>query len=109
MAVTLTDLVLIREQFVETGLSDVALQYHLDAASELVLREAPAAPDSVHNEAVIRVVGWFVNQPMSAQRSLRVGEFSQGFMVGGEGTNALRSSGAARLLSAYKIRRAGSI
>ena len=110
MAVTLADLTGTAGGggLIETDLSDASLEYHLLAAIELVEHEAPMAPQSILDEATIRVVGWFVNQPMSSQRSQRVGEFSQGFMVGGEATNVIRVSGAGRLLSPYKVRRGGA-
>ena len=93
---------------VETDATDVALQLHLDAAADLVVKEAPLAPDSIHNAAVLRVVGWFLNQPSSARRSTRIGEYSESF-VGLMDSNVIRHSGAGRLLSGYKERRGGSI
>ena len=62
-------------------------------ASEAVVKHAPDAPDVAHNEAVRRLAGYLYDQP----------EASRGDAYG----NALRNSGAARMLLPYRIHRAG--
>ena len=63
-------------------------------ASDAVILHAPGADDTAHNEAVVRLAGYLFDQPPVTR---------------GEGySNALRSSGAARMLLPYRIHRAGS-
>ena len=62
-------------------------------ASEAVTKHAPAAPDVVQNEAVVRLAGYLFDMPQASRGSAYA--------------NALRSSGAARLLLPYVIHGAG--
>ena len=64
-------------------------------ARAMVLAYAPNAPDAIHNEAYVRLAGWFFDQDPSGS--------SPG------GPSALRASGAAALLGPYRVRRAGRI
>ena len=63
-------------------------------ATAAVSKHAPAAEDVVHNEAVVRLAAYLYDQPSTTR--------ADGF------SNALRSSGAARILLPYRIHRAGS-
>ena len=66
-------------------------------ASALILRNAPAAPDDIHNEALIRLVGYLWDAPFvpSVGRTVTV--------------NALAASGATALLSPWRSHRAGVV
>ena len=79
----------------------------LAVASELVERYAPAAPDSIANEAVIRTSGYLAQQPSDARRSTTVGSVSSSWAA--THVSALRHSGGMALLSPWKRRRAGAI
>ena len=46
------------------------LTRQLAVATAHVERRAPDAPSDVQNEAVIRIVGWLVDQPASGNRSV---------------------------------------
>ena len=77
------------------------------AAAELVQRFAPDAPQGIKNEALVRVVGYLVDQPSSATRSETQGDVATSFAA--THVSALRHSGGMALLSPWKIRRAGAI
>ena len=62
-------------------------------ATEAVTQHAPNAPDVVHEEAAIRLGAYIFDQPTAGR--------SDGY------ANALRSSGAARMLLAYRTHRLG--
>ena len=62
-------------------------------ASEVVVNHAPRATDIAHNEATRRLAGYFFDQPEAP--------------VGDGYSNALRSSGAGKILLPYRIHRAG--
>ena len=85
---------------------DVATRL-LAVSTELVNRYAPAAPDSVGNEAVIRTAGYLSEQPAAPIRSEKTGNIESSFAV--THLSAVRHSGAMALLSPYKIRRGGAI
>ena len=76
-------------------------------AAALVERYAPAAPQSIRNEATIRCSGWLGAQPSAAIRDEKVGELAISYNPAS--MSALRHSGAAAILSPWKIRRAGRI
>ena len=61
--------------------------------STAVAKQAPNAPDVVHNEAARRLAGYLFDQPEAGR--------GDGF------ANAMRNSGAARILLPYRIHRAG--
>ena len=65
----------------------------LTYATEAVTKYVASAPDSIHNEAVRRLAGYLYDQPEAAK--------------GDSYANALRNSGAARMLLAYRVHRAG--
>ena len=63
-------------------------------ATAAVVKHAPAAPDVAHNEAAIRLAGYLFDMPNAAR--------------GAGYADSLRNSGAASLLLAYRVHRAGS-
>lgn len=79
----------------------------LSVATELVNRYASGAPDSMLNEAVIRVAGYLSDQPSSARTRSIVGPISESYRA--DHLSALRNSGAMALLSPWKVRRGGAI
>ena len=76
-------------------------------AVALVEQYAPAAPESVQNLAVERIAGWLASQPYAAVTSEGTGDISTSYAV--NNVCALRHSGAAGLLTHWRIRRAGTI
>ena len=62
-------------------------------ATQAVTKYAPDAPDTVQNEAVIRLAGYIYDMPNTSART--------GF------ANALNNSGAADMLFPYRVHRAG--
>ena len=65
----------------------------LTVATQLVTDDAPNAPDSIQNEAVVRIAGYLYDMPTAGR---------------GDGyANPVRSSGAGRLLAAYRTRNLG--
>ena len=95
MAVTLTQSQLSAALRLGTSAEEVAEATRLlGYATEAVTQHAPHAPDAVQNEAAIRLAGYLFDQPFAAR--------------GGTYANALRNSGAARMLLPYRIHRAGS-
>ena len=77
------------------------------AASALVERTAPGAPQAIRNEAVIRAAGWLRAQPAASVTSATVGPLATTYAAGQKG--AMRHSGALSLLSPWTVRRAGRI
>lgn len=67
----------------------------LASTSAMVERHAPDAPDTIQNEAVIRVAGYVYDQPTASR--------------GDSYANAMRSSGAARFLLPWVEHRAGAV
>lgn len=78
------------------------------AASALVERYAPGAPQALRNEAVIRCAGWLREAPSGPVRSEATGEIRTSFDRE-SARSALRGSGAMSLLTTWKVRRAGAI
>ena len=103
MAVTIAATVLAEAVGVDEALGTRLLA----VAAPTVERYAPAAPDAIQNEAVIRFAGWLSQAPVSGARSESIGDISTTFSP--MATGGLRASGAMALLSPWKIRRAGSI
>ena len=62
-------------------------------ATDAVLEHVPIAPDSAHNESLRRLAGYLYDMPEAARGSAYA--------------NAMRNSGAARMLLPYRIHRAG--
>ena len=102
MAITLT-----AAQLAEAIGSDTETATRLlSVCTELVNNFAAGAPDSVANEAVIRVSGWLKEQPPGVMSS---GRGRQRSNVYRGGMSPLRGSGAMSLLSPWKKRRARKI
>ena len=74
-------------------------------ASALVEHYAPAAPQQVRDEAMLRCTGYLMQQPSAAIRRTQVGPIESEFMPSRQ--SALRHSGAMALLSPFRRRRAG--
>ena len=94
MAVTLT----VAELLAALRLGDSAEEHDeverlLKYSTEAVTKHAPQATDTAMNEAVRRLSGYLFDQP----------EAGRGMAY----ANAMRSSGAARMLLPYRIHRAG--
>ena len=77
------------------------------AAARAVLDYAPAAPTEMLNEAVVRFGGYLVGSDYGGVRQEVVGPRSVEYVV--NHAAAFRNSGAAALLTRYRVRRAGSI
>ena len=74
-------------------------------AAARVEREAPSAPQSVRDEAVVRYAGYFAQADFSTIRKEDMGPRSVEYVT--THANAWRLSGAAGLLSRWVQRRAG--
>ena len=79
----------------------------LAVASAIVLEYAPAAPDAVQNEAVIRIGGYLAQSDYGTIRSESIGPRSVSYAL--NHSSLLRTSGGQALLTRWKIRRAGLI
>ena len=66
----------------------------LGSAGAAVVKHAPGAPDAFHDEATIRLAGYWFDQPTAG----RGAQFADG----------LRNSGARAILLPYRVHRAGS-
>ena len=95
------------ELAVAVGVDATRAGHLLSAAWALVQRYAPAAPDGILREAVIRTAGWLAEQPAASVRSEDTGDIATNYAPTMQ--SALRHSGAMALLTAWKIRRAGAI
>ena len=62
--------------------------------SEAIIKQAPGAPDAVHDEAAVRLAGYLFDQPQAARGSAYA--------------NGMRNSGAGRVLLPYAVHGAGS-
>ena len=81
-----------------------------EAASELVEREAPGAPQAIRDEATIRLAGYLAGSDFGGIASEQGGPGGHARIE--HVTNhaaAFRNSGAKGLLSPWKVRRAGAI
>ena len=95
MAVTITQAELSAALRLGTSTEEIAEATRLlTYATEAVTQHAEHAPDAVQNEATIRLAGYLFDQPFAGR--------------GDSYSNALRNSGAARMLLPYRIHRAGS-
>ena len=90
MAVTITVAEFIRDARIGATAEELALATdRLAYATQAVLQHAPNAPDVVHNEAVTRLAAYLYDQPTLA------GGAAYG--------NAMRNSGAGRILLPYRV------
>ena len=94
MAVTLTIAELLAALRLNDSAEETAEVTRLLAyATEAVVKHAPGASETAMNEAVRRLSGYLFDQPEASR---------------GDGySNALRSSGAQRMLLPYRLHRAG--
>ena len=94
MAVTCTDVQIADSLRLGYSLEELSEAARLLAlVSVVVVKHAPTAPNVIHNEAAIRLASYLYDQPTAPR---------------GDGyANALRNSGAARLLLPYRVHRAG--
>ena len=91
-----------------TGLAVADAARLLVVVVETCERYAPDAPQALRDEAGIRLTGWLADTPSAAVRSERVGDVMTSYLMPGRSSPML-ASGAAALLSPYRIRRAGVI
>ena len=92
------------------NLSDTRIDSLGATAAAQVERYAPGAPQVVRNEATIRLAGWLFHRIPRAVERVGVGELSLDFRPYLRSTPAaMTHSGAAALLSPWKVRRAGAI
>ena len=68
---------------------------NLAAATEMVEKRAPDAPDDAQNKAVVQIVGYWMEAPPAAPRRF--------------GYNVWQNSGAAQLLAPWIVRRADAV
>ena len=79
----------------ETEQATRLLAYATEAISRHLGTAYEDAPEAILNEAAIRLAGYLYDQPTAP--------------TGAGHTNALRNSGAAAMLLAYRVHRAGSV
>ena len=79
---------------VDDDSTDAQLTRNLAAATALANRQAPAAPEAIRAEAIVRVVGWLFD-----------GRETESVSLPGIWTR----SGAKALLSPWQVRRAGIV
>lgn len=84
-----------------------ALPQLLEVASAHVERYAPGAPVACRNEAIVRFVGYLAAASPGHLRRLDVGNTELEFVS--NHASAFRNSGAAMLLSPWRVRHAGTI
>ena len=89
------------------GLEDSRVQALGAVAAALVERYAATAPQSVKDEAVIRAAGYLAQSDFGGIASETVGPRSVTWTV--NHAALFRNSGAAALLSPWRVRRAGAI
>ena len=81
---------------------------HLLAAVWPRVREyAPAAPVDVQREAIIRFAGYLAQADYGTVAKESIGPLDTEYVV--NHANAFRNSGAAGLLSRWRVRRAGAV
>ena len=78
-----------------------------ELAAARVALEAPGAPQAIRDEAVIRYAGYMAGSDYGAVRAETIGPVSRTYAM--NHAAAFRNSGAAGLLSPWKVRRAGAI
>ena len=78
-----------------------------EMAAARVEKEAPGAPQSVKDEAVLRASGYAAQMDFGTIRREEMGPRAVEYVT--NHSNAWRHSGAAALLSPWRVRRAGAI
>ena len=79
----------------------------LVVATAMVQQYAPAAPDVLQNEATIRLAGYLAQSDFGPIVKETIGPRAVDYVV--NHAPAFRNSGAAMLLSRWRVRRAGAI
>ena len=79
----------------------------LPVAERMVTDYAPDAPEELRDEATFRFAGYLLGSDYGAVRTETIGPRSVEYVV--NHASAFRNSGAAALLTRYRVRRAGSI
>ena len=79
----------------------------LAVGTAMVEDYAPEAPEALQNEAVIRFCGYLAQADFGTVREETLGPHSVGWIT--NHAAAFRNSGAAALLTRYRVRRAGRI
>ena len=98
----------LREAIAAPRASDDRIDALGSTAAALVEKYAPDAPQAIRNEATIRAAGWIHGRPRSGETGQEIeGILTRRWAAGH--TSALRHSGAAALLSPWKVRRAGAV
>ena len=107
MAVTITA----TQLAAATGTTTAVATRLLPVPAHLVVKYAPAAPDAIQDEAVVRCVGWLAdrNPTGATTETTEVGDWRSEKRHPAAQQGALRYSGAMSLLSPWKERRAGTI
>ena len=75
----------------------------LAAASAIIEKYASGAPESVQDEALVRLCGWLWDQPAAGRNWTQLGPHLHRYTTTMRG--AMRHSGAAGLLNPWKRRR----
>ena len=97
----------LRAGITTTGVSDARLDATALAASALVERYAPAAPDAVRSEAMVRLVGWLLARRPRAETAAAIGTIQMTYARERQApSDPLGFSGAAALLAPWRRRRA---
>ena len=91
----------------ETGATVDRATRVLAVATEAVQHYAPEAPEALQNEAVIRFGGYLLAADYGPITDETIGPRSASYVT--NHAAMFRNSGAAALLTRYRIRRAGSI
>ena len=95
---------------VVAGLTEQRAGELLPVATEMIEKYAPAAPEAVKAEAIVRLAGWLFHRVPRAMERVQIGDISLDFRPYLRATPAaLNHSGAASLLSPWRVRRAGAI
>ena len=90
-----------------TGLDTATATRLLPVATRIVEDYAVSAPSELQDEATIRLSGYLASTPWGAAQSETVGPMTISYQS--NDAAAFRNSGAAALLTRYRIRRAGAI
>ena len=77
------------------------------AASAAIERYAPGAPQAVRDEATVRMAGYLAQSDFGSVVKESIGPQDVEYAV--NHANAFRNSGAAGLLSRWRVRRAGAV
>ena len=91
----------------ELGIDTTRATRLLGVATAVVEEYAPATPEALQNEAAIRFAGYLAESRFGAVSTRTVGPLTAEHVT--NHAAAFRNSGAAALLTRYKVRRAGAI